>query len=180
MADITAWDTRHYLQLLRRQAERLRDDPSIRHLRFNPDELAAETLARAKDPDTPPCPATAERDRLAWLLRLEKDILYALSDHQNAKTGTWAGKERDEGLRTVGQALLNSTAVWDGVLRESAPIDEEDTPAPFDKYTDFKLVSSGGMGAVFSLPRQGTRPRRCHEDHAPAFAATAARRARLP
>lgn len=149
MADITAWDTRHYLQLLRRQAERLRDDPSIRHLRFNPDELAAETLARAKEANTPASSATTERDRLAWLLRLEKDILYALCDHQNGKTATWAGKERDDGLRVVGQALLNSTAVWDGVLREATSSDDEDAPAPFDKYTDFKLVSSGGMGAVF-------------------------------
>ena len=149
VADITAWDTRHYLKLLRRQAEKLRSDSSISQLRFNPDELAAETLARASDPNTPSCPSSNERDRLAWLLRLEKDILYALCDAQRANTATWAGKERDDGLRTVGQALLNSTEVWDGVLRDVVQTDEGDVPAPFDKYADFKLVSQGGMGAVY-------------------------------
>ena len=47
--------------------------------------------------------------------------------------------KRDEGLRAVGQALLNSTAVWDGVLRDATPADD-DAPDPFDKYTELKTT----------------------------------------
>jgi len=149
VADLTAWDTRRYLALLRQQAEKLRADPAVRSVRFSPDELAAETLSRAADSQTPACTATVERDRLAWLLRIERDILYGLCDAQQARTATWAGAERDAALKSVGQALLNSTAAWDEALEKAKPSTDDETPAPFDKYEDFKLVSQGGMGAVY-------------------------------
>src|SRR5205814_846796 len=79
----------------------------------------------------------------------ERDVLYALCDAQHARTATWSGQERDTGLRLAGQALLDSTAIWDEALKESTTPEDDDTPQPFGKYRDFKPVSQGGMGAVF-------------------------------
>lgn len=152
MADLTGWDSRHYLELLRQQAVVLRAHPGLAHLRFTPTELAAKTMARAVEPRTKPCHATSERDRLAWFLRIERDVLMEMHKERDGDTDHWPGTATGDTAKVIGQALLDSTTVWDALLNahEAKAVAAHAPPVlePFDKYTDFEPISQGGMGEV--------------------------------
>jgi RNA polymerase sigma-70 factor, ECF subfamily len=111
MASLDGWDLEHYLAYLRSRARLLWLDRRVR-VRFDESDLVQETLQRALASGEP-CRGTSERERIAWLERIQDRVLI---DKEREHHADKRDVNREQDLQ---DALAGSTAHWEGNIAAS-------------------------------------------------------------
>jgi RNA polymerase sigma-70 factor (subfamily 1) len=118
MNPLEGWDLARYRRYLSTRARLLRLDPRVR-LRADESDLVQETLTRAAASQEP-CRGRGERERLAWLERIQDRVVIDFWREHHA------GKRDVACERDFQNALSDSAAQWEANLADSAATSPDD------------------------------------------------------
>jgi RNA polymerase sigma-70 factor, ECF subfamily len=116
MPTLENWDLASYRAYLKTRARLIGMNPKVR-VRLDESDLVQETLLRAADPETPPCVGETDRQRIAWLEKIQ-DRIYI--DKFRAEHADKRDVSREQAFQ---QVLDQSTVHW-----EARVLDPGDTP----------------------------------------------------
>lgn len=112
MAALDGWDLERYRAYLRTRARLLSLDRRVR-VRFDESDLVQETLLRATA-TSEPCRGQTDRERVAWLERIQDRVLID-KDREHRADKRDVAREQD-----LHAALLSSTADWEGNVADDS------------------------------------------------------------
>jgi RNA polymerase sigma-70 factor, ECF subfamily len=122
MAALDGWNLDQYRALLRRRAQTLRIDPRVQ-VRFDESDLVQETLARALEPNRPPCLGSTDGERIAWLFAVQERLLLDKYDEQFAQK---RDPRREVDKNALQRAFVDSTADFLPAAQDAGPSPSED------------------------------------------------------